>query len=265
MSNQASESGERQAPAIEVIGVTGIKEVQAGDRLADIIAEATVRQGTPIQDEDIVVVTQKIVSKAEGRLVPLSTVEPSALALQTAAQSGQDPRLVELVLRESRAIVRMDPARGILITETRHGFICANAGVDMSNVPGDEVASLLPEDPDGSARALRRELLNATAVENLALIISDTFGRAWREGQVNFAIGVAGLEPIRDYRGTPDALGNELKVTSIAVADELAATAELVMHKAAGIPVAIVRGYEYRRARGGYGALVRDRSRDLFR
>ena len=252
-------------PRIEVIGVTGIPEVQPGDQLGEIIARASARQGTPIEDGDILLLTQKIVSKSEGRLVHLSTVEPSTFARQVAGQCGRDPRLIELVLRESHAIVRMDPARGLIISETRHGFVCANAGIDTSNVPGDGVVSLLPEDPDLSAHEIRDQLCRAAHADTVAVIITDTFGRAWREGHTNFAIGVAGIDPIVDYRGTNDALGNVLKVTRIAVADELASTAELVMGKATGVPVALVRGYPYSPAPGGNRPLIRDRSADLFR
>ena len=245
--------------------MSGIPEVRPDDRVGALIARASAAQGTPVEDGDILVVTQKIVSKAEGRLVDLRAVEPSPLARRMAQESGRDPRLVELVLRESRAIVRMDPVRGILITETRHGFVCANSGVDASNVPGDDVVSLLPEDPDASARGIREELRRASPARAVAVVISDTFGRAWREGHVNFAIGVAGMDAIKDYRGTRDAIGNTIKVTRIAAADELAGAGELVMAKASGTPVAIVRGYPYTPAAGGVGPLLRDRSTDLFR
>ena len=256
---------ETNIPRIEVIGVTGIPEVRAGDPLGEMIAEASARQGTPLQTGDVLVVTQKIVSKTEGRTVHLDTVEPSPFACQLAAESGRDPRLIELVLRESRAIVRMDPARGILITETRHGFVCANSGIDASNVPGEDVVLLLPEDPDLSASRIKEQIALTVSGLSVPVIISDTFGRAWREGHTNFAIGVAGMDPIKDYRGTADALGNVLKVTQIAEADELAAASELVMAKARQVPVAIIRGHSYS-ARGGSGAtLLRDRSTDLFR
>ncbi len=245
--------------------MSGIPEVRPDDRVGELIAQASVAQGTPVEEGDILVVTQKIVSKAEGRLVRLSTVEPSPLALRMAEESGRDPRLIELVLRESRAIVRMDPVRGILITETRHGFVCANSGVDASNVPGDDVVSLLPIDPDASARGIREELRRASPGHTVAVVISDTFGRAWREGHANFAIGVAGMDPFKDYRGTRDTSGKTLKVTRVAVADELAGAGELVMAKASGTPVAIVRGYPYSSATGGVGPLLRDRSADLFR
>ena len=265
MSPQPAGHQRAQVPRVEVIGVTGIPEIQPSDRLGEIIAAASAGQQTPIEDGDIMVITQKIVSKAEGRLVQLSTVNPSPQARQIAQESGRDPRLIELVLRESRAIVRSDPARGILITETTHGFVCANAGIDTSNVPGEGVVSLLPEDPDMSARRIREEITRALSGPTVAVVVADTFGRAWREGHTNFAIGVAGMEPIKDYRGTRDSQGKVLKVTRIAVADELACTAELVMGKTRRIPAAIVRGYSYSPDPGGVEPLIRDRAADLFR
>ena len=252
-------------PRLQIIGVTGIPEVKQGDSLAEIILTASEKQGTPIESGDILVVTQKVVSKAEGRTVNLNTIEPSAFALSVAEKSCRDPRLVELVLRESRGIVRMDVSRGIIITETRHGFVCANAGIDTSNVPGDGLVSLLPEDPDESARRIREEVRASRPGVDLAVIISDTFGRAWREGHANFAIGVAGISPFVDYRGTPDAYGRILKVTRIAVVDELASAAELVTAKSINVPVAIMRGYRYAKEPDGVTTLLRDPSRDLFR
>ena len=252
-------------PQVQIIGIAGIPEVGPGDHMGEIILRAAQAQGTPLESRDILVVTQKVVSKAEGRVVDLAGIEPSAFASRIAGPSGRDPRLVELVLRESRSIVRMDLERGIMITETAHGFVCANAGIDTSNVPGDGLVSLLPEDPDRSARQIRDQLQEALPGGTVAVIISDTFGRAWRDGHVNFAIGVAGMDPIVDYRGTPDAYGNILKVTAIAVADELASAAELVMAKADNVPVAIVRGYRYPAGPGGVRDLLRDRSADLFR
>lgn len=256
---------ESEGPRVEVIGVDGIPEVLPGDVLGEIIGRAASAQGTAIETGDILVVTQKIVSKGEGRLARLSEQEPSAFAKSFAEKSGRDPRLVELVLRESRGIVRMDTDRGILIVETNHGFVCANAGVDSSNVPGEDMVSLLPEDPDGSARTIREQLSRDSDGLEVAVIISDTFGRAWREGQTNFAIGVAGMDAINDYRGTRDAYGDILRVTRVAVADELASAAELVMGKATGVPVAIVRGFSYSAGPGAHGPLLRDRSMDLFR
>ena len=240
-------------------------EVVSGDQVGHIISEAAQAQGTPIEDGDVLIVTQKIVSKAEGRVIDLRSVEPSYFARQLADESGKDPRLIELVLRESRSIVRMDLDRGIIITETKHGFVCANAGIDTSNVPGDSLVALLPEDPDESARRIREQLRDTLLGASVAVIISDTFGRAWREGHVNFAIGVAGISPLKDYKGTPDAYGRILKVTNIAIADEMASAAELVTAKAINVPAAIVRGYEYAQEPDGIRHVVRERSRDLFR
>lgn len=244
-----------------VIGVPGIPEVAPGDDLVALIAAAVARAAIAVTAGDVFVVAHKIVSKAEGRLVRLAEVEPSALAERWGAQTGRDPRLVELALRESTRIVRMD--RGVLIAETRHGFVCANAGVDGSNV-GDGFAALLPEDPDASAGRLCAGLTRALGVET-AVIVSDTFGRAWREGQVNVALGVAGLRPLIDYRGGADTFGRRLQATVIAVADELASAAELVMRKTAGVPVAIVRGARYEAGSGAARALIRPPSQDLFR
>ena len=267
----SSESSKPQAPAVpsvpsvQVIGLTGIPEIETGDKLAEIIVAAANRQGTPVESGDVLVVTQKIVSKAEGRVVDLRDVEPSPFARQIADESGRDARLVELVLRESRAIVRMDMRRGIMITETKHGFICANAGIDSSNVAGDDYVSLLPEDPDESARGIMRAVHAASGGASVAVIISDTFGRAWREGHVNFAIGVAGMHAFHDYRGTLDVFGFTLKVTTLAVADELASSAELVTGKALGVPLAIVRGYRVPEGPDGAQSLLRHPDKDLFR
>ena len=253
-------------PRIEVIGITGIPEITGGEPLGSLIAHAARAQGTPLQNGDALVVTQKIVSKAEHRLVDLNTVKPSPLAVNFAAETHKDARLVELVLRESRAVVRMDSERGIIISETRQGFVCANAGIDASNVPGDEIVCLLPEDSDRSAHAMREEIQEHADGADVAIVISDTFGRAWRDGHANIAIGVAGMNPVKDYRGTLDVNGMELKVTTIAAADELAAAAELTMAKAIQVPVALIRGYDYEPMENATIApLIRDRSKDMFR
>ncbi len=253
-----------QYHSLTIFGIAGIPEIRPGDRLGSLIVSAASEQGSPLEQGDILIVTQKIVSKAEGRLVSLSTITPSEFAAQFARRAGRDPRLVELVLRESRSIVRMDPDRGVIISETHHGFVCANAGIDQSNVPGDEVVCLLPEDSDASARGISDDIREDTGL-SVPVIISDTFGRAWREGHVNFAIGVAGMDPMTDYRGELDAQGREMHVTTIAVADELAAAAELVQFKAIGVPVSVARGYTHAPSDAGYGALIRDRDRDMFR
>lgn len=252
-------------PRIEVIGVTGIPEIKPGDQLGEIITSAAKNQGTPLEGGDVLVVTQKIVSKAEGMVIDLATVEPSVFAHYWASACDKDPRLIELVLRESRSIVRMDMSRGILITETKHGFVCANSGIDTSNVPGEDMVALLPVDSDESARRIGKEILQGDSRAVVAVIISDTFGRAWREGHANFAIGVSGMNPIKDYKGTPDAYGQILKVTAIAIADELASTAELATAKSIGVPVTIIRGYEYAQEPDGVQSLIREKSKDLFR
>ena len=247
------------------IGIAGLPEISEGCELGGMMLNAIDAQGTPLEDGDIVVVTQKVVSKAEGRTVDLATIEPSDFARQFAGETGRDPRLVELVLRESIGIVRMDQERGILITETRHGFVCANSGIDSSNVVGDEVVTLLPENPDRSARQLMKLLRRDTGLSELAVIITDTFGRAWREGHVNFAIGIAGMDPFMDYRGQPDAQSKVMGVTRIAIADEIAAASELVMGKVDQVPVAVARGIRYVPGEGTARELVRDRTYDLFR
>jgi coenzyme F420-0:L-glutamate ligase / coenzyme F420-1:gamma-L-glutamate ligase len=249
------------APRYEVIGVEGIPEVRPGDEVAPLIVTAAGRQGTPVLAGDVLVIGQKIISKAEGRLLRLADVTPSAVATALAAGAGRDPRLVEVILRESRRVVRMD--KGVLITETRHGWVCANAGVDQSNVDADTVA-LLPEDPDRSARALR-EAVGKLAGHEVGVIVADTFGRPWREGLTNVAIGVAGLAPLRSYIGALDSAGRPLSATVLAVADEIASAAELVMGKLDRIPVAIVRGLSVAAGEEGSTPLLRDPARDLFR
>jgi coenzyme F420-0:L-glutamate ligase/coenzyme F420-1:gamma-L-glutamate ligase len=207
-------------------------------------------------------VAQKAVSKAEGRLVSLASVTPSPFAIAYAKTFNKDPRHVEVVLNESRRIVRMD--RGVLIAETFHGLICANAGVDASNVAGEDVLCLLPVDPDASAAALVETIAERTG-KRAAVNVTDTFGRPWREGQTNVAIGVAGMEPLRNYVGQTDQYGYELRVTLLCVADELASAAELVMGKIDRVPVAIVRGFDYAPADGSARTIVRAAERDLFR
>lgn len=244
---------------LEVIPVGGIPEVRPGDDLAETILQIA---GNQLRPGDILVVTHKVVSKAEGRLVDLRTVEPSTLAKGFATHYGKDPRQIEVVLRESRRIVRMD--RGIIISETHHGFVCANAGVDASNVPGDDRVCLLPLDPDGSARRLR-ETLTARLGLDLAVVITDSFGRAWRHGITDIAIGLAGMNPVADYRGQYDPHGYPLEASVLAPADEIAGAAELVMGKTDGVPLAIVRGYEYEPAPGSAADLIMPPERDMFR
>ena len=251
-----------QGGRIELVTLDGIPEIRPGDDLAALIAEAARASGVGLTDADVLVVTQKIVSKAEGRLVELASVEPSDFARAWASLWGKDPRQVELVLRESASIIRMAPG-GLIISRTRHGFVCANAGVDVSNVGGGEVASLLPEDPDASARRIR-DGLGQRGSASPEVVISDSFGRPWRNGIVNVAVGAAGIEVLLDLRGTPDAAGREMQATVIAIADELASAADLAGGKTAQRPVVVVRGYEWRPSDAGASALVMERERDLF-
>lgn len=250
-------------PEIRIIGIEGMPEVQPGTDLAGQLLTAAARQGTPPQSGDVLVVTQKIVSKAEGRVVSLEGVTPSPLAVAITEGHRRDPRHTELILRESRRIVRMD--RGVIISETRHGFNCANAGIDASNIPGDNTVALLPSDPDASARRIR-EAVKERAGADTAVIVSDTFGRPWRSAAVNVAIGVAGFNPLLSYVGQEDVHGNLMHTTVIAVADELAAAAELVTGKTDGVPVTIIRGYPWEpMADASSQALIRDADKDLFR
>ena len=248
-------------PRYEVIGVQGIGEVRRGDDIAALIVEAAARQSTPVLAGDLLVIGQKIVSKAEGRVVKLADVTPSPIAIAMAPALGKEPPLVEVILRESRRVVRM--AQGVIITETHHGWVCANAGVDQSNVDADTVA-LLPEDSDRSARGVRDRVRTLTGLDVL-VIITDTFGRPWREGLTNIAIGVAGFAPLRSYLGERDPAGRPLQATILALADELAGAAEPVMGKLDRIPAAIVRGLTLSAAEEGSKPLVREPARDLFR
>ncbi|MBI1885849.1 MAG: coenzyme F420-0:L-glutamate ligase [Chloroflexi bacterium] len=250
------------APEIRVIGLTGLPEVRPGDDLAALIIKTAEDQGAGIEAGDVVVVTQKVVSKAEGRVVVLADVTPSPFAEDLARRTDKDPRLVELILRESRRIVRQEGS--VLITETKHGFVCANAGVDASNAGGEGYVSLLPEDPDRSAAAIHSALRERLGVE-AAVVVTDTFGRPWREGHTNVAVGVAGMSPFVDYVGQADPDGYLLRVSTMAAADELAAAAELVMGKLSRVPVAIVRGFRYERGCGAARDMVRPPERDLFR
>lgn len=247
---------------VQIIGLRKIPLVKRGDNIGEHIVQAAKVEGIQIADHDIIVIAQKIVSKAEGHVIRLKDVTPSPLAERVAKNSGKDPRLVETILRESVGIVRM--TGGHLIVETRHGFVCANAGVDRSNVGGQDSVVLLPKNPDLSAREIRQRIKDLAGA-NVGVIVSDTFGRAWRIGQVNVAIGVAGLRPIMDYRGTKDMFGYVLNVTQMAIADELASAAELVMKKSDRIPVVIIRGVEYAQGRGSAKNLVRPKEDDLFR
>jgi len=250
---------------ISLVPLEGIPEVKPGDDLAEMIAAALGAADIGLGDDDVLVVTQKVVSKAEGRVVELASVSPRPEAREWAAKWGKDARQVELVLQESAEVLRMAPG-GLIISRTRHGLVCANAGVDLSNVGGGEAATLLPVDPDRSARELRDRLRTLTGTAP-PVVISDSFGRPWRNGIVNVAIGSAGMEALLDLRGTPDVQGREMHSTIVAVADELASAADLAGGKVSQRPVVLVRGYTALPAGGvdrGAAALVMERSQDLF-
>jgi len=248
---------------IQVIGINGLPIVKERDNLAKLICEAAEKQNTPVQNGDIIVITHVVVSRAEGKIVNLNEVAPSEFAKSIAQQYDKDPAMVEVVLRESKSIKRMGD--GKLITETRHGFVCANSGVDKSNVPGERIVALLPDDPDASAERIRQEIKKLTNCD-VAVIISDTHGRPLREGEINVAIGVAGIKPIRDRRNEKDLFGYVLRVKQTAVADELCSAAELVIGQAdEAVPVAIIHGYKYQKFENAKATeLIRSAEKDLF-
>jgi coenzyme F420-0:L-glutamate ligase/coenzyme F420-1:gamma-L-glutamate ligase len=247
--------------AINVFAIPGLPEIRKRDNLAKLIVGSTRRANLSLEEGDVLVVAQKIISKAEGRVVKLSSVKPSARAVDLARKLKNDPRFIEVVLRESRRIVRSER---VLIVETRHGFVCANAGVDQSNVPRGDVVTLLPINPDRSARRLASALQKQSG-KCVAVVISDTFGRPWRLGLTDVAIGAAGVPALLDLRGTRDRNGKQLHATILAVADELAAAAGLLMGKAEGCPVVVIRGYRYRPANEPAARIVRPANEDLFR
>lgn len=251
---------------IEAVAIDGLGEIVPGDDLPDLIASALAAATAvlPLRDDDALVVTQKVVSKAEGALVDLTTVEPSPVAQEFARRYDRDPRQVEVVLREAKRVVRM--ANGVVITETHHGFVCANGGIDASNVgpASGSVVTLLPEDPDASAGRIRAAIRERLG-HDLPIIVSDSFGRPWRFGIVDVAIGVSGLLPLDDLRGSPDADGRIMRSTVRAVADELASAAELVLGKTAGRPIALVRGAAFRRGEGRIADALIPAEMDLFR
>ena len=247
---------------IAIIPVPGVPQIQPGDDLPALLLAAIDAAKVGLKDGDILVLCQKIVSKAEGAVVDLGTVTPSTFARQIADMWDKDPRMVEVVLNESSRIVRMK--NGVVITESKHGWVCANSGVDASNTLADDIVILLPKDPDASARRLRSAIERERGI-SIGVIITDTFGRPWRDGLVEFALGVSGLDPLDDQRGEEDLQGRELHHTVIAVADELAAAAGLLMEKSAAMPAVIVRGYRYTPAEVGSESLKRPADADLFR
>jgi len=249
-------------PGLRIFGVPGLPEIESGTDLPAVIAEAAEAAGDALADGDVVVVTSKIVSKAEGRIIELSEVEPSPFAVAWSTTWDKDPAVTEVVLREAKRVVRqLGP---VLITETHHGFVCANSGVDQSSSGAHGRLVLLPVDPDASARALRAGF--GALGTDVAVIVSDTFGRAWREGQTDIAIGVAGLQPIYSYIGQVDPHGHEFRVQAVCTADELAGAAELVKGNVSRVPVGVIRGYAWEPDdTATIAPVLRDQSRDLFR
>lgn len=255
-------SGDQSLPEIRVTAIEGLPEITPGFGIGAAIGRAI-----DLADGDVVVVSEKAVAKAEGRTVALAAVSPGTEAVALASRLGKDPRLVELILRESASVVRTDPDRGILITETRHGFICANAGIDASNLGREDAVVLLPEDPDRSARSIRAEIAGEAGASP-GVVISDSFGRAWRHGQAEVALGAAGIEVLDDWRGLPDRGGRIMTATAIAIADQVAAAADLARSKTSGTPAVRLRGLDRFITRDdgpGVRIQIRPPGEDLFR
>ena len=250
---------------IEIIGLDGLPEFDTSHDLPKLIYESALSSAGGMKSGDVIVITQKIISKVEGMVRDLLDVIPGSEALELADKLGKDPRLVQMILEQSSEIIRTDFERGVLITESIHGFICANAGIDSSNIEGDTKIALLPRDSNASAKQILKELKILSGIDSIGVIISDTFGRPWRDGHVNFAIGCAGMSPYIDYKDTVDAVGKVLKVTTIAVADELAAASELVTGKSLNIPVVLIRGVEFKPESPEAESLLRPKENDLFR
>jgi coenzyme F420-0:L-glutamate ligase/coenzyme F420-1:gamma-L-glutamate ligase len=248
--------------SITLTAIEGIPMIKAGDDLAALIASGIERSGLKLESGDILIVCQKVISKAEGRVVDLSEIKPSEFANNIAQRWEKDPRAVELVLRQTNRIVRND--HGVIIVETGPGWVCANAGIDESNSLADDRAILLPEDPDASARGLRDQMRKRFGAD-IAVLVTDTFGRPWRDGLTEVCLGIAGMNPMLDLRGTNDLGGRELHHTVVAIADDLACAAGLLMEKAGAIPAVVVRGYQFEPYEGSAKVLIRPAEADLFR
>ncbi|TMC48175.1 MAG: coenzyme F420-0:L-glutamate ligase [Chloroflexi bacterium] len=255
--------GVAPVPSVSVLAVTGIPEIAPGDDLGAVVLAGLASAGLELRPWDVLVVTHKVVSKAEGAIVDLAGVVPSPQAIELASHVAGDPRLVEVILGETTRVLRAVP--GVLVCETVHGLVCANAGVDRSNVGGGDTVTLLPRDPDRAAVRLRDAWLPRSGGGPLGVIVSDTFGRPFREAGVNVAIGVAGLPALTDYRGLPDTTGYLMAASALATADQIASAAELVMGKRERVPVALVRGLRWEGEGRGAGELIRDPARDVFR
>ncbi|MDW0230769.1 MAG: coenzyme F420-0:L-glutamate ligase [Nitrososphaeraceae archaeon] len=247
---------------VEIISILINDDIREGDDISNLILKSIKEKKESLKENDVIVITHKIVSKSEGRTIDLTKIIPSEESKKISSRTGKDPKLVELIISQSNEIIKIQ--REIIITETNHGFVCANSGIDTSNVGNSNHVVLLPVDPDKSAREIRNYIRSRTKT-NVAVIISDTFGRPFRKGQVNVAIGVAGINPIKSYIGDSDMYGNILRVTEIAIADEIASAAELVMGKSLRVPVTIVRGYDFSSTDASISTVTRAKKDDLFR
>ena len=247
---------------VEIISILINDDIREGDDIGNLILKSIKEKQESLKENDVIVITHKIVSKSEGRTIDLTKIIPSEESKKISSRTGKDPKLVELIISQSNEIIRIQ--REIIITETKHGFVCANSGIDISNVGKSNHVVLLPVDPDKSAREIRNYIKSRTTI-NVAVIISDTFGRPFRKGQVNVAIGVAGIDPIKSYIGDSDMYGNILRVTEIAIADEIASAAELIMGKSLRVPVRIVRGYDFSSYDASISKVTRSKKDDLFR
>lgn len=252
----------RELSNVEIISILINDDIREGDDIGNLILKSIKEKKESLKENDVIVITHKIVSKSEGRTIDLTKIIPSEESKKISSRTGKDPKLVELIISQSNEIIKIQ--RDIIITETKHGFVCANSGIDTSNVAKSNHVVLLPVDPDKSAREIRNYIKSRTKI-NVAVIISDTFGRPFRKGQVNVAIGVAGIDPIKSYIGDSDMYGNILRVTEIAIADEIASAAELVMGKTLRVPVTIVRGYDFSSYDASMSKVTRSKKDDLFR
>jgi len=250
---------------LKFIPIIGIPEIKSGDNIPKILNKGLFSNKINLKDNDILVLTQKIISKAENRIIDLHSVKPKSKAIKLGKELNKNPKLVQLILDESKSIIKIDKNRGIIITETKLGHICANSGIDSSNIYGSNNVSLLPKNPDRSAKLIFNNLIQDHEIENLGIIISDTFGRPWRVGQTNISIGSYGINPLIDYQNNTDAFGKKLHTTEICIVDELSGGAEILMKKALQIPIVLIRGVKFQFSNKGSKEILRDKNLDLFR
>ena len=250
---------------LKFIPITGIPEIKSGDNIPKIINKALYSNKLKLKNNDILVLTQKIISKSENRIINLESVNPKSKAIKLGKELNKNPKLVQLIIDESKSIIKIDKNRGIIITETKLGHICANSGIDSSNIYGSNNVSLLPENPDKSAKLIFKNLIKDLNIKHLGIIISDTFGRPWRVGQTNISIGSYGINPFIDYQNNTDAFGKKLNTTKICIVDELSGGAEILMEKALQIPIVLIRGVKFQFSVKGSKEILREKNLDLFR